>query len=160
MSSTISIRARRALGSLGSAAWWTEVAEGAWRQFLQVALPYLVVIAASGVVTRGAAWAIASAAVTGTLTVVLGRISGLKPDPVDSGATQAVYRVLSAVAASLLTFLPVDLGQLLDVNWVAAVLAALASGALALVHGVLDAPASVVRGEVLAVSDYPHASES
>lgn len=160
MASTIAQRARTALGSLGSAAWWTEVLEGAWRQFLQVLPPYLVLIAASGTVTRDTGMAIASAAVMGTIVVVLGRLTGLKPDPSAPAATQFTYRAVSAFAGSLLAFVPVDLGQLLSVDWTAGFLAATASGLLAIVHAVVDAPASQVRhdvvaGEVLSVDGVP-----
>jgi hypothetical protein len=138
-------RARAALGALGTSTWWTEALEAWWRQWLQAALPWLLLVAATGAVTRDGLLTVAWAAGSGLVTVVLARVTGLKPDPAVPGAVQRTYRALSAAAASLLTAWPATATGLLVVDWHAVAAAAVASAAASLVHGVLDPPATVAE---------------
>lgn len=133
-----------AWGPLGATAWWRELLEAALRQGIQVVLPLLVLISATGQWDTAAATGTAVAAATAVAVVILRRVTGLTaPDGAPASVTTA-YGALSALAGSLLGVLLADQATVLSVDWRQALVAAIASAAGAVLHGLVDPPASTV----------------
>lgn len=133
-----------AWGPLGAATWWRELLEAALRQGIQVALPLLVLIGATGQWDTAAAAGTAVAVATAVAVTVLRRVTGLTAPTGAPAAVTTAYRAASALAGSLLGVLLADQTTVLTVDWRQAAVAALASAAASVLHGVVDPPASAV----------------
>jgi len=136
-------------GPLATTSWWAQVVEGAVRQNLQILLPFLALVGASGRLDGKAALAVVVAFVVATATVVLLRVAQVAPGPDVAWPVQFAYRAVSAVAASIGAALAAEGFDLLTADIGAILVAALASGVTAVVHGIADPPASVTRSEVI-----------
>lgn len=135
-------------GPLTSSAWWAGVVEGAFRQNVQILLPFLALVGADGRLDGGSALATLVAFGVGVASVVLFRVARVAPSEGASLAVQYGYRVASAFAASVGAALTAEGFDLLHADVRGIVLAAAASGVTALVHAVADPPATVVRAEI------------
>jgi len=133
-----------AWGPLGAGLWWRRLAEASLRQGIQVALPLLVLIGATGQWDAAAAGATGIAALTAVAVAVLRPLAGLGTPEGASPTVHAVYRVVSAFAGSLAGILVANQATVLSVDWPQALTAAAASAAAAVLHGLLDPPASLV----------------
>lgn len=137
-------------GPLASGAWWLSVVEAAFRQNLQILLPFLALVGADGRLDGGAAVATLVAFGVATLSVILFRVARVAPSPDADLIVQYGYRAVSAVTASIGAALTAEGFDLLHADARAIVVAALASGVTAVVHAFADPPASVVRTEIRA----------
>lgn len=134
-------------GPLASIPWWKTLVEGALRQNLQILLPFLALVGAGGQLDGRAVVATLVAFVVATVSVILLRVAHVAPPPDSDPVIQYGYRAVSAVAASLAATLTAEGFDLLQADARAIAVAALASGLTALIHGLADPPASVVRAE-------------
>lgn len=137
-------------GPLTSRAWWAGVVEGAFRQNLQILLPFLVLVGSDGRLDGGSALATLTAFGVATLSVIVFRVARVAPGPDADLIVQYGYRAVSAFAASIGAALTAEGFDLLHADARGILLAGVASGAAALVHAFADPPASVVRGELRA----------
>lgn len=137
-------------GPLTSGAWWVSVVEGAFRQNLQILLPFLILVGADGRLDGGSAVATLVAFGVATLSVILFRVARVAPGTDAPLVVQYGYRAISAVAASIGAALTAEGFDLLHADARAIVVAALASGVTAIVHAYADPPASTVRAEIRA----------
>lgn len=134
--------------ALATAGYWRELAEAGFRQALQVALPFLLVIAATGRLSTSAAAAAALACGVAFVVVVLRRLTGLVADPTDGPWVQLGYRAVSAFTGSLLGVLTADGVDVLALDLRQALLAAIGAATAAVIHGYLDPAASDVRSRL------------
>lgn len=136
-------------GPLATTSWWAQVVEAAVRQNLQILLPFLGLVGTSGELDGSAALAVVVAFAVATASVILLRVAQVAPAPDSSWGVQYAYRAVSATAASIAAALAAQGFDLLTTDIGSIVIAALASGATAIVHGIADPPASVVRSDVI-----------
>jgi hypothetical protein len=122
--------------------------EGAFRQNLQVLVPFLVLVGSDGRLDGGSALAALTAFGVATLSVIVFRVARVAPGPDSPLIVQYAYRAVSAVAASIGAALTAEGFDLLHADARAIVVAALASGVTAVVHAYADPPATVVRDEI------------
>jgi hypothetical protein len=126
-------------GALVSVPWWRNVAERAIRQALQVATPILAAIVGSGNgLDLGAT---IGAIVVAVVLSVVKSAAGARADADSPLAVQLLDRAVSALAFTLLSFLPVAWVDWASVDWGKAFGAAVAAGALAVVQFYLNPPA-------------------
>lgn len=137
-------------GPLATLAWWRVVAEGAFRQNVQILLPFLILVGSAGRFDADAALASLVAFVVAVLSVIVFRVAGVAPGPDADLIVQYGYRALSAFAASVGAALTAEGFDLLHADARGIAVAALASGVAALVHAYADPPATVVRAELRA----------
>lgn len=124
-------------GQLATRAFWQEALEASLRQGFQVLLPFLVLLGSTGKLDADAGIAAGIAAAVAVAVVILRRLAGLTGGGL-------VARAVSALAASLLAIVTAEGFDVLTVDIQAAVTAAVASAVTAVLHGLLDPPASVV----------------
>jgi hypothetical protein len=122
--------------------FWRDVAERTWRNVLQVLAPVIAVMAASGQPVDPAQLALSAGTVA--LYTVLKALAGVTAGADTSVGAQLLDRAGSAVAATLLAFLPeaamTSIASWAAVDWAAVGWAALASAVLAIVTYVTDPP--------------------
>lgn len=134
-------------GPITSTSWWREVAEASWRQALQIVLPFVVLVGSTGRLDAQAAAATGVLAGVGVAVVVLRRVAGVTaPDGAAPAVTMA-YRAVSAAAAVVLGVLSAEQLDLMSVDWAQVATTAAAAAVTAVLHGILDAPASTITSE-------------
>ena len=134
-------------GPLGSTGWWREVAEAGFRQNVQILLPFLALVSAQQTFDPKVALSVGVAFGVGYLSVVLFRVARVTPGADAHPWVKIGYRALSAAAASAGAAVTADGFDLLHAEGRGIALAAVAAAGTALVHRVIDPPASVVRSE-------------
>jgi hypothetical protein len=130
---------RKTTSPVGAGPFWRDLLERLGRQAAQVALP---IVLAAGTTHSLDIPAVALAIGVAVGVSVLKTLAGITAGPDDALAWRLLDRVVAAMAGTALGFIPLDLGQLITVDWDHVAIAALAAGLTSLLAYYVTPPAT------------------
>lgn len=129
--------------SLVTGSWWADLAQRAYRQATQTAVPILAAVVAAGpgnIDPQTVVYAVVSAVAVTVAKFVLLQVASVKPAESGRAWVRLVDRVGPAVAGVLLGVPVSGLADVLSVDWAQVGYLAVASGVLAALAARVDPP--------------------